>query len=74
LGERAPRISGEELISAFERAGFVRLRQEGSHVRLRGSGGQLVTVKRTRDTLKPKTLASALRQAGWTFEDLRKYV
>ena len=74
MSERAPRVSGDELIAALHRASFVRLRQEGSHVRLRGPNGQLVTVKRTRDILKPKTLASALRQAGWTFEDLRKYL
>ncbi|MGP6158253.1 MAG: type II toxin-antitoxin system HicA family toxin [Vulcanimicrobiaceae bacterium] len=55
----------------LERSGFERLRQEGSHVRLRGPRGELVTVKRTIDVLKPKTLASALRQAGWTVADLR---
>lgn len=59
-------------MGALYRAGFVKLRQEGSHARLQGPGGQLVTVKRSRDILKPKTLASALRRAGWTFEDLRK--
>jgi len=60
---RTPRISGEELIAALLRSHFTVLRQEGSHVRLRGSTGELVTIPKTKETLKPKTLASALRQA-----------
>lgn len=74
MTQRTPRISGDELIAVLQRAGFQRLRQEGSHVRLIGPHGHLVTVKRTRETLKPKTLASALRQAGWSVEDLRTYL
>jgi hypothetical protein len=41
-------------------------------VRLRGSTGELVTIPKTKETLKPKTLASALRQAGLTVEGLRR--
>jgi len=43
-----------------------------SHVRLRGRTGELVTIPKTRETLKPKTFASALRQAGLTVEGLRR--
>ena len=74
MGQHAPRVSGDDFIAALLRAGFVRLRQEGSHVRLRGPKGELVTIMRTTKTLKPRTLASALRQAGWSVDDLRAHL
>lgn len=48
---RAPRISGEEFIAALLPADFTVLREEGAHVRLRGTTGELVTTPKTRHTL-----------------------
>ncbi len=57
-----PRISGSEAVRVFEKLGFQRVRQKGSHVIMRrGSAGCVVLLHRE---LKVGTLAGALRQAG----------
>ena len=59
-----PRISGREAIRAFERLGFSRVRQKGSHVLLRrGSSGCVIPLH---ESLAAGTLRSAIRQAGIT--------
>lgn len=35
MSDKLPRITGEQLVRALERAGFERKRQKGSHVHLR---------------------------------------
>lgn len=61
-------LSGDEVIKALRRLGFVTVRQEGSHVRLE-KNGRGVTVPQHR-ALVPKTLQSVLRQAGVSLEAL----
>lgn len=62
-----PRISGKEAIRIFERLGFRKVRQKGSHIVLRKEDkGCVVPLK---DSLAPGTLRSAIRQAGISVED-----
>ena len=62
-----PRISGREAIEVFERIGFVRARQRGSHVVLRrGTTGCVIPLHKS---LAVGTLRSAIRQAGITPEE-----
>jgi len=62
-----PRISGKQAIQVFERIGFVRARQRGSHVVLRrGAAGCVVPLH---SSLAVGTLRSAIRQAGITPEE-----
>lgn len=56
---------GRRLTAALHLAGFVRLRREGSHARLRGTSGQLITVKRMPTVSRRKS--SRLTRAGQTF-------
>ena len=57
-----PVVSGETLVRALQKLGFVRLRQKGSHVVLRrGATGCVVPLH---NELKRGTLMSILRQAG----------
>ncbi|MEI8238856.1 MAG: type II toxin-antitoxin system HicA family toxin [Actinomycetota bacterium] len=57
-----PHVSGTEAIRAFERLGFVVVRQSGSHVMMRrGSVGCVVPLHRE---IKRGTLGGILRQAG----------
>ena len=59
-----PRIPGREAVRAFERLGFNRVRQKGSHVVLRrGNVGCVVPLHKS---LAVGTLRSAIRQAGVT--------
>ncbi len=64
---RLPRVSGAEAVRALERLGFVRLRQNGSHVVLRReSTGCVVPLH---SELKTGTLAGVLRQADVSADD-----
>ena len=64
---KVPRISGSEAIRVFERLGFRRVRQRGSHVVMRrGSSGCVVPLHRE---LKVGTLLGAFRQAGVSVDD-----
>ena len=60
-------VSGGEAVKALRRLGFEVTRQDGSHIRL-SRGGRRVTVPNHR-TIHPKTLQSALRQAGVSLEE-----
>jgi predicted RNA binding protein YcfA (HicA-like mRNA interferase family) len=61
-------VSGAEAIKAFQRLGFLIVRQTGSHVRMT-RGGRHITVPLHRN-LVVGTLQSILRQAGIRSEDL----
>jgi predicted RNA binding protein YcfA (HicA-like mRNA interferase family) len=64
-------VTATELRRAPRRAGWVEIRQIGSHVVLEHPAKPgLVVVPRHRGTLHPGTVASALRQAGRAARDL----
>ncbi|MDP2767167.1 MAG: type II toxin-antitoxin system HicA family toxin [Candidatus Methanoperedens sp.] len=68
---KLPVISGKEAIKALERAGFVAVRQRGSHIRLKKVTSETV-IKITvplHDTLDRGTLKSIIRSAGLTVEE-----
>lgn len=69
---KLPSISGERLVRALKRAGFVELRQKGSHVSLEKRTAEKVyrTVVPQHPTLAKGTLADILKQAGLTTEQL----
>lgn len=66
---KPPRVSGEDVVRALERAGFRRVSQRGSHVKLRHADGRTVIVPMHRE-LAAGTLRSILRQARLTLEEL----
>jgi predicted RNA binding protein YcfA (HicA-like mRNA interferase family) len=72
MGGRLPVISGKRVIQVLQRAGFVVERIVGSHHVLvyPGDASRAVTVPLhgNRD-LKPGTLRSIIRQAGFTVEE-----
>ncbi len=69
---KLPSISGERLVRALKRAGFVELRQKGSHVSLEKKSAEKTfrTVVPQHHTLAKGTLSDILRQAGLTAEQL----
>ena len=69
---KLPSISGERLVLALKRAGFVELRQKGSHVSLEKRTPEKLfrTVVPMHKTLAKGTLSDILRQAGLTVEEL----
>ena len=61
-------LSGQRVVHALKRLGFVQERQEGSHIRL-VRGSLRVTVPAHR-AIAPKTLQSILRQAQISVDEL----
>lgn len=65
---KLPSVSGERVIRALKRAGFVELRQKGSHVSLERRIGDQVfkTVVPMHNELAKGTLSDILKQSGLT--------
>jgi predicted RNA binding protein YcfA (HicA-like mRNA interferase family) len=68
------RMSGEEVINALERLGFVKVRQRGSHVILKKQTleGDIGCVVPLHHELAVGTLRGILRQARTTPEEFMK--
>ncbi len=68
---KLPIISGKDAVKALEKAGFVIVRQKGSHIRMKKVTSDTV-IKITvplHDTLDRGTLKSMIRSAGITEEE-----
>lgn len=64
---KLPHVSGAAAVKALERLGFVKIRQNGSHVIMRrGSKGCVVPMY---SEIKVGTLAGVLRQADVSSEE-----
>jgi len=64
---KLPVLSGRDVVAAFERLGFVQMRQRGSHVILQRAGvGCVVPLHKE---LKAGTLSGVIRQAGLTQDE-----
>jgi predicted RNA binding protein YcfA (HicA-like mRNA interferase family) len=61
---KLPRLSGQECIRVLNKAGFHRVRQEGSHVILRKADLFAQTVVPDHRELDRGTLRSIIRQSG----------
>lgn len=72
MNPRLPRLSGDDVVRRLHRAGFELISQRGSHRKLRHADGRTVIVPMHRE-LATGTLASILRQAGMTSEELGSF-
>ena len=68
---RLPSISGERVLKALKRAGFVQLRQKGSHVSLEKRIGDKIwkTVVPMHSEVAKGTLSDILKQCGITLAE-----
>ena len=72
---KLPRITAGKVIKVLERAGFVLVRQSGSHKIYKNSEGRRVTVPyHSKKVLHQKVLKSILRDADLTVEHFRELV
>ncbi|MEO9029784.1 MAG: type II toxin-antitoxin system HicA family toxin [Ktedonobacteraceae bacterium] len=72
MSPKLPHITAAELLRALKRDGWQSARQSGSHMTMKHptkKGCVIVPIHAT-VTLKPKTLATILKQAGLTLENL----
>ena len=72
MSRHLPSVSGRQLQRALQRAGFVVLRQKGSHVSMekRTAGGYWRTVVPLHREIRPGTLSDILNQTGLSKEEL----
>ena len=72
MSRHLPAVSGRELVRALRRAGFVLLRQKGSHVSMekRTGAGYWRTVVPLHREIRPGTLSDVLNQSGLTKDEL----
>jgi predicted RNA binding protein YcfA (HicA-like mRNA interferase family) len=71
---KLPDVSGTELVKALQKAGFIILRQKGSHVSMEkiDSAGQWRTIVPMHREIARGTLHDILKQTGLTRDQLRK--
>jgi len=69
---KLPVLSGAQVIRLLSHLGFIKVGQKGSHVKLRGirNGKKRIVIVPFHKELAPGTLASILRQADLTIEEL----
>ena len=74
MSRHLPAVSGRQLVRALQRAGFVVLRQKGSHVSLekRTADGYWRTIMPMHREIRPGTLSDILNQSGITKDQLRE--
>lgn len=65
---RLPSISGKEAVKAFERLGYRRERQRGSHIIMSAPGRRPIVVPDHRE-IKRGALRSLIRDSGFTVEE-----
>ena len=72
MSPRLPHITAVELLRALKRDGWQRVRQSGSHLTMKHphKPGVVIVPMHATVTLKPKTLATILKQAGLTVDEL----
>jgi predicted RNA binding protein YcfA (HicA-like mRNA interferase family) len=70
---RAPRITATEMVRVLRLQGWYEVADDGSHRKVEHASkpGYVTVPYHTGVILKPKTLASILRQAGMTVDELR---
>ncbi len=69
---KLPQVSGREVVSALERAGFYFLRQTGSHIHLRRDDPFAQVSIPNHRTIKRGTLKSIIDATGLTVEEFVK--
>ena len=69
MSPKLPQVSGAAVKRALEKAGFVKVSQSGSHVKMKHPDGRVVIIPMHRE-LKKGTLRSIMRQARLTLEQL----
>jgi predicted RNA binding protein YcfA (HicA-like mRNA interferase family) len=74
MPNRLPRVTGRQVVAALERAGWSRVSQRGSHVKLRGPDGSAIVIVPVHAgaTIPLGTLRNILGQAGLSVDDFRE--
>jgi len=66
-----PVLSGKRIVGALEKVGFEVVSTRGSHCKLRHVSPPRIVIVPLHDEVRPGTMASILRQAGMTADQIR---
>lgn len=69
---KPPLLSGNEVVSAFLRAGYIKVGQRGSHIKLFNPAGQITLIIPNHREVDRWTLKGILKDAGITVEEFLK--
>lgn len=69
---KPPQVRPKDLVKALQKAGFVKIRQTGSHVYLRHTDNRLTSVSVHPGIIPPGTMRAILEQIQLTGEELKK--
>lgn len=74
MSRHLPAVSGRQLLRALQRAGFIVLRQKGSHVSMerKTADGYWRTIVPMHREIRPGTLSDILNQSSLTKDQLRE--
>ena len=67
-----PLISGADAVKAFERAGWIIVRQSGSHLHMAKTGSQLILTIPQHKELKKATLKNIIRSSGLLLSEFKE--
>lgn len=69
MSEKLPRVTADKVIRVLERAGFLMVRQSGSHKIYKNKDGVRITIPyHSGKTLHPKIIRNILKDADITIE------
>ena len=73
---RIPSLSHHRVVNALQRAGFVVVRQKGSHIRLQKKTEQdtIKLIVPAHKPIKRSTLAKIIKQANVTIEEFKELI
>lgn len=73
MSERLPRVSAKDVLAALKRAGWVEVRQVGSHIRLRHPDRrEHVTIAIHGGTMPLGTLKNVINQTGLSVQEFKE--
>ncbi len=71
---KLPNVSANELVRAFQKMGFVKVGQKGSHIKMQDSHGRTAIIPNHKN-IKPGTLKKGiLNPLGISVAELSKYL
>ena len=69
---KPPLLSGKEIVKAFEKVGYYRVSQKGSHIKIRNDTRQIILIIPAHKEVDRWTLRGIIRDAELTMEEFTR--
>ncbi len=74
MSPKPPLLSGRKLVKIFEKLGYEKVSQKGSHIKLKNEETGSVVIVPDHKELDRWTLKTILKEAEFSEEELKKYL